>query len=112
MARLHFNYFGIKKNSRDDISIHVDIADFRDCIGKYFNIDPDDDVAITSKLKPIIVNGESFLSFCEDIGYPPVNAIELMINGNFDVLAEPRVIPKLKHIVQHYGISPDGSLYR
>lgn len=112
MSRLHFNYFGIKKNSRDDISIHVDIVDFRECIAKYFDIDPDDDNEMTNKLKPIITNGESFLSFCENIGYSPVIAIELLINGNFDVLAEPRVIPKLKHIVQHYGISPDGSLYR
>lgn len=112
MSRLHFNYFGIKKNSRDDISTHVDIVDFKECIGKYFNIDPDDDNMMTTKLKPIIVNGESFLSFCENIGYSPVVAIELLINGNFDVLAEPRVIPKLKQIVQQYGITPDGSIYR
>lgn len=112
MSRLHFNYFGIKKNSRDDISIHVDIVNFRECIAKYFNIDPDDDVALTNKLKPIITNGESFLVFCENIGYSLVTTIELMVNGNFDVLAEPRVIPKLKQIVRHYGISPDGSIYR
>lgn len=112
MSRLHFNYFGIKKNSRDDITIHVDITDFKESIAKYFGIDPDDDNAMTIKLKPVITNGESFLSFCEDINYSPVIAIELLINGKFDVLAEPRVIPKLKQIVQHYGISPDGSIYR
>lgn len=105
-----FTHFGLKKTTRDN-SIDVDVSDFRSIVCEYFKVDIDDDATLTTHLKPIIVNGENFLAFCEEINFPPVIAIELMVAGRFDVLYEPRVLPKLRAIVKDYGIEPSNEIF-
>ena len=107
------NYFTLKKTTKDDILISADISSFREAIAEYLNIkDKDDEIAFTEKLKPIILDSERFLSFCDAIQYSPVIAIELMVAGRFDVLSEHRIVPKLKTLIKEYCISSDGSLYQ
>ena len=89
-------YFTLKKNTKDDFIITVDVNNFRETVAKYFSVSPDDENALTNNLKPILLDSEKFEEFCEKIDYEPTTVVELMVTGRFDVLSEHRIIPKLK----------------
>lgn len=103
-----YNFFGLKGNTREDIVISTDIADFNKSVSKYFGFEEFDNVELTPYLKPVLLDNDKFIEFCNYIEYQPSVAIQLMVIARYDVLFEPRVISRLKQLVLKYDLTPTG----
>lgn len=55
---------------------------------------------ITQKLKKILIDVNKIEPFFNELGYSVSQAVSLMVIGRFDVILEPRVIPRLKHFFE------------